>query len=75
LGLENRFVRELRAESLAAVEFLDGAAVETLGLGPIAQAELPAVGLIGYPEEAVDESAALGNRRPHRIRRSKAWSD
>jgi hypothetical protein len=44
LGLQNGFVRENVAEASEAFEFLDGAAVHTLGLGLVAQEEGKAAG-------------------------------
>ena len=42
-GLDDGFVREFAAAGFEALEFLGGAAVETLGLGLIAEEELPVV--------------------------------
>jgi hypothetical protein len=61
-GFQNRFVREFRAEGLEALEFLDGAAVKTLGLGLVAKEELPGIGLADHLAEALGEGevAILG---------------
>ena len=58
----NGFVRQFAAEGLEAVEFLDGAAVEALGLGLVAEEEGPTVGLPGEAVEAFgeEEVAVLG---------------
>jgi len=63
LSGENGFVRdffrffffELGAQGTETVEFLDGAAVEALGLGLVAQEESPGVGLLSGAVEALTE--------------------
>lgn len=50
----NGFVREIAAEGFQAVEFLDGAPVEPLGLGLVAEKEAEAFGL-GEVVEAIGE--------------------
>ena len=52
------FVWELGAEGLETVEILDGAAVEALGLGLIAEEELPGIGLAVQSVEADGEAEA-----------------
>src|ERR1017187_1629570 len=61
-GLVYGFVREFGAESFEAVEIFDGAAVETLGLGRIAEKDGPGWGVSGETAEAFGEAgiAILG---------------
>ena len=62
IGVDNGFVWQFFPEGFESFEFLDGAAVVTLGLGLIAEQEAETVGLAGHAMEAVAQEvvAVLG---------------
>ena len=57
IGRHDGFVREVPSQSPEALEFLDGAAVETLGLGLIAEEQREAVGFASQDLETLGQGA------------------
>jgi len=62
-GLNNGFVRQLVAEGAEALEFLDGAAVKTLGLGLVAEKQRPTAGAMDLTNEPIGQATGVDLRR------------